>query len=92
MFPWSRLERINLERARLNEEQLDAMLRSLRDHQGQLALTSLSLQGSQGAPQLFSALDSHLLREGFTYNSIITPLLITLSKSLKTSSNSTGEQ
>ena len=60
-----RLERINLDRARLDVEQLEVMLSAVRD-QPNLALTSLSLDRSHGYPLLFSSLDSHLLREGFT--------------------------
>ena len=57
-----RLESLNLERARLSEEQLEVMLTSLRDQEDQLVLTTLSLQASLGSPQLFTALDSQLLR------------------------------
>ena len=60
-----RLDRINLDRARLDVEQLEVMLTAVRD-QPHLALTSLSLDRSHGYPLLFSSLDSHLLREGFT--------------------------
>ena len=60
-----KLDRINLDRARLDVEQLEVMLTAVRD-QPQLALTSLSLDRSHGYPLLFSSLDSQLLREGFT--------------------------
>ena len=60
-----RLDRINLDRARLEGEQVKAMLTLVRDHP-QLSLTTLSLDRSHGYPLLFTALHPQLLRQGFT--------------------------
>ena len=79
-----RLESLNLERARLSEEQLEVMLTSLRDQEDQLVLTTLSLQASLGSPQLFTALDSQLLRKD--------SLCLCNYLQLKTISNSTRAQ
>ena len=65
-----RLERINLDRARLEGEQVKVMLTKVRDHP-QLSLTTLSLDRSHGYPLQFTALHPQLLRQGITCISII---------------------
>lgn len=55
-----RLDRINLDRARLEGEQVKVMLTKVRDHP-QLSLTTLSLDRSHGYPLQFTALHPRLL-------------------------------